>query len=90
MPYVAITEFDAAWDTHLKIDAAVGDAPADGLIVHTAGPSDAGTRVVDVWESKEHADRFFRDRILPALAAVGVEPGPPISMTEYDVEIVRT
>ena len=94
MPYVAITEFDADWETHLKIDArineAVGDGPIDGLILHAAGPCDVGTRVVDVWESKEHAGRFFTEQVGPALASLGVEPGPPVSMTEYDVELVRS
>ena len=90
MPYVVITEFDADWDTHLRIDAAIGDGPIDGLIVHTAGRSEAGTRVVDVWQSKEQADRFFTERIVPALTSLGIEPGPPVSMTEYDVELVRS
>jgi hypothetical protein len=45
---------------------------------------------VDVWESKEHAGRFFRDTAVPALLSLGLEPGPPMSMTEYDVEIVRS
>jgi hypothetical protein len=90
MPYAAIMEWDADWDTHLKIDAAIGDAPAEGLVVHTAGPCEAGTRVLDVWESKEHSDRFFAERIMPALLSLGIEPGPPLSATEYDLEIVRT
>ena len=90
MPYTTIMEWAADWPTHLKIDEAIGDAPAEGLILHAAGPCSAGTRVVDVWESKKHMTRFFNERIVPALASVGVEPGPPLSVTEFDVEIVRT
>jgi len=90
MPYAVIMEWDADWETHLKIDDAVGDGPVEGLVVHTAGPCDVGTRVIDVWESKEHSTRFFEARIVPALEALGIEPGPPVSMTEFDVEIVRT
>ena len=38
----------------------LGDAPIEGLIVHTAGFDDSGVaRVLDVWESREHADRFM-------------------------------
>jgi hypothetical protein len=48
------------------------------------------TRTPDVWESKEHSTRFFGERIAPALISLGIEPGPPLSMTEFDVEIVRT
>jgi len=90
MPYAVIMEWDADWETHLKIDATVGDGPVDGLIIHTAGPCDAGTRCLDVWESKEHLTRFFEARIVPALASLGIESGPPVSMTEFDLEIART
>lgn len=90
MPYAVIMEWDADWETHLKIDAAVGEGPVEGLVVHTSGPCDAGTRVLDVWESKEHSTAFFRDRIAPALDSLGIEAGPPVSMTEFDLELVRT
>ena len=90
MPYAVIMEWNSDWDTHLSIDAAIGDAPVEGLVVHTSGPCEAGTRVLDVWESKEHSARFFESRIVPALASLGIEPGPPLSMTEFDLEIVRT
>jgi hypothetical protein len=90
MPYALIMEWDADWETHLKIDAAIGTEPADGLVLHTAGPCDGGTRTLDVWESKEHSTRFFGERIAPALASLGIEPGPPLSMTEFDLEIART
>jgi len=29
------------------------DWPADGILSHTAGPTDDGWRVIDVWESEE-------------------------------------
>ena len=90
MPYTTIMEWEADWPTHLSIDAAIGDAPAAGLLLHAAGPSEAGTRVLDIWESKEHSTRFFAERIVPALASLGIEDGPPLSFTEFDVEIVRT
>lgn len=89
MSYVTIMEWDVDWETHLRIDAAVGDAPADGLLVHTSGPIESGVRSVDVWESKEHSSRFFGERIAPALESLGIEPGPPQSMTAFDAEIVR-
>jgi hypothetical protein len=39
----------------------IGDQKIDGLIVHTAGfDDDSGVwRMLDVWESKEQADRFM-------------------------------
>lgn len=89
MSYVTIMEWDVDWAGHLRIDEAVGDAPVDGLLVHTSGPIESGVRSVDVWESKEHATRFFNERIAPALDSLGIESGPPQSMTEFEAEIVR-
>jgi len=34
------------------------DWPVDGLLIHVAGQSDSGFRVVDMWESEEAAQRF--------------------------------
>ena len=45
-----------------------GDAP-DGLILHTAGESDQGWYVYDVWESKEHFQRFVEGQLGPAMEA---------------------
>src|SRR5512132_2690574 len=43
------------------------DNPIDGLIVHTAGfDKDAKVfRIMDVWESQDHAERFIEERIQP-------------------------
>jgi hypothetical protein len=45
----------------------IGDGPFDGLIAHTAGFDDeAGVfRIFDVWETKEHAQRFLDEYIQP-------------------------
>ncbi len=51
----------------------VGQGPFDGLIAHTAGFDDqAGVfRILDVWETREHAERFLAEQIQPL-----VEQGP--------------
>ncbi|MDQ6846411.1 MAG: hypothetical protein M3019_02325 [Candidatus Dormibacteraeota bacterium] len=42
------------------IDRGELDAPEpEGIISHIAGPTSDGWRVVDVWESEEHAGRFY-------------------------------
>lgn len=48
--------------------------PAAGQLVHVAGPADGGWRTVDVWESREAADRFFRDHLEAIFAEVGLRP----------------
>ena len=48
------------------------EKPAGGIF-HAAGPSpNGGWRVIEVWESQEDADRFLKERLGPALEAVGV------------------
>jgi hypothetical protein len=50
--------------------------PAGGVL-HVAGPSpNGGWRVIEVWESKEAADKFYGERLGPALRAAGVSDPP--------------
>ena len=51
--------------------------PPKGLIFHTAGPTNSGGwRVLDIWESKDLFDRFFRQRLQPAFNQVGLNEPP--------------
>jgi len=57
------------------------DKAPDGLIVHSAGPAEQGWYVYDIWESKEHFQRFAENVIGPAMqeltgGAGGPEPAP--------------
>jgi hypothetical protein len=60
-----------------KIDAA--NNPPEGLIVHTASEVDGKLKIVDIWESEEHAERFGQERLGPAIMEVAGEQvgGPP-------------
>jgi hypothetical protein len=53
------------------------DWPVPGLLVHIAGQSDNGFRVVDVWESQEALDRFG-EHLMPILQEAGIEVQPEI------------
>lgn len=44
-----------------------GPFPPEGHVFQAAGPVDGGWRVVDVWASQEHFDRFMAERLGPAL-----------------------
>ena len=50
------------------------EAP-EGLILHTAGESDQGWYVYDVWESQGHFQRFVENKLGPAMAASGAGDG---------------
>ena len=72
MSYVIVEDVAASWEQYAPVASALaGPAPA-GLIVHAAGPTDEGFRVVALWESEE-AWRRFADRVGSANAS----PTPP-------------
>ena len=62
-------------DQYDQVLAQLGEEPA-GLQARYVGTDDDGKlRIVGVWESKEHADRFYAKRLGPVLAkALGSEP----------------
>ena len=44
-----------------------GDNLPDGCQVHIAGPSEAGWRVITVWDSEEQFNDFRDNKLIPAL-----------------------
>lgn len=88
MAYVTLMEFDVDLETHIKIGEAVGDAPIQGLILHAGGPSERGVHSLDVWEAKEDSERFFVERMMPALQQLGIEGGPPLSFQEFEMPVL--
>jgi len=51
----------------------------DGLLIHTAGQSEQGWYVYDVWESEQHFQRFVDGMLGPAMQELGADGGanPP-------------
>lgn len=48
--------------------------PVTGQLFHASGPFADGWRTVDVWESQEAGDHFFRAYLAAAFAEVGMSP----------------
>jgi hypothetical protein len=66
------------------------EAPAGGIL-HVAGPSPkGGWRVIEVWETEEDAHRFVRERLQPALAAVGAAFPPGVQPEFWPVHNYMT
>jgi hypothetical protein len=72
---------DVTYEIYKQVEAKIGVAndPPDGLIVHTASEVDGQLRIVDIWESEEHAQRFGQERLGPAIAEIAGDEmaGPP-------------
>jgi len=64
--------------------------PPEGGILHTAGfDEEAGVfRIFDVWETREQAERFVAERVMPLveeLTAGRPEAGPPQRQYFYEL-----
>jgi hypothetical protein len=73
-----------------KLVAELGLAPgrsAPGVLFHWAAATDTGMRAVDVYESRDAADRLVGDTIGPIAIDLGL-PLPEIS--EYEVHNLLT
>jgi hypothetical protein len=89
MPYAFVQDLPTDWATYEKIVAEVGldgRAPA-GLVVHTAGRTSDGVRIIDVWESEDAHQRFVEDRLGPArdrVLGAQAEEGPAPAFLAVD------
>jgi hypothetical protein len=52
----------------------IGQGEPEGLRARYVADVGDGIRIVAVWESKQHADRFLEERLAPALATAFDEP----------------
>jgi len=91
MPVVLIQEWAESGGNTANYDAinahmGVRENPPEGLIIHTAGTTDGGGfRIVDVWESREHFERFMADRLGPAIKAVVTGDATPPETEIYEL-----
>jgi hypothetical protein len=71
MAVAVIQEFEATPEEYEQVNAKIGDAAPDGLIVHTVTDLGGGNwKVVDVWESAENYQSFVQNQLIPAIAEV--------------------
>jgi hypothetical protein len=91
-----IKDGDTSTTNYDAVNAALDlqSAPA-GLLIHTAGfDHDAGVfRIFDVWETREHGEKFITERLNPIIepmaAAAGANPDanfdPPSREAWYEL-----
>jgi hypothetical protein len=101
MPVAYLQEFetqggDTSTTNYDAVAAALDlkEAP-DGLLIHTAGfDRDAGVfRIFDVWESREHGEKFLNEKLMPIVERMAGEAAqrgdetftPPRRETWYDL-----
>jgi hypothetical protein len=70
MSYALVEDVAASWESYEHFAAGLERSLPEGLILHAAGRTDEGVRIIEVWESEEawsafaefvgrpHGDRF--------------------------------
>ena len=83
MTYIISTNTTGDEATFRKVGELVDSKP-DGLVALYAGASGDGLSITAVWESKAQSDRFAAEQLVPALQQLGVPPGGPTAMIEFE------
>ena len=83
---IVLTATAPSRELYDQVSGKIGAEIAPGLIVHTASEVDGVVRIVDIWESADHAMAFARDRLGPAIAAVGADMNPPEITEVFDLQ----
>ncbi len=76
MSYAFVQDVAATWEQYERVARAVHGPVPDGLIIHVAGRTDEGYRVMEVWEDEAAWERFQAERLTPA-AVTGDGPASP-------------
>jgi hypothetical protein len=69
--YAVVEDVPASWHDYECVSAAAVEPLPIGLILHVAGPTDEGIRIIEVWESERAWERFRGERLAPVIAALG-------------------
>ncbi len=74
MWFAFVEDIAASWEHYGRFAAALEGPLPDGLVLHAAGPTDEGFRIIGVWESEEAWQRFRADRLDPDAERVAEIP----------------
>lgn len=58
MSYAVVEDVAASWESYERFAVDLGRSRPEGLILHAAGRTDEGVRIIEVWESEEAWHRF--------------------------------
>jgi hypothetical protein len=82
MAYAFVQDISSSWEQYERIAARLTEPPPPGLLLHLAGPTDEGFRVIDIWDSERAFNRFRSERLQPAIAALGGPASPEPTFRE--------
>src|SRR5512132_2321027 len=84
--YAFVQDIAASWQQYELTTAATMAPVPGGLILHVAGPTAEGFRIIDVWETDDAWHQFQAERLAPAIAALGgpARPEPTFRDVQAD------
>lgn len=89
MPYAFVQDVASSWEQYEHFAAGLVEPAPPGLILHVAGPTDEGFRIIDIWDDEEAWEHFRASRLAPAIAALGGPSRPaPTFRDLHPVHIV--
>ena len=87
MHYAFVQDVPATWDAYRSIAGTLSPDSPEGLIVHAAGPTDEGFRMIGIWDSRETWDRFRDERLSKILESLAC--GTRIQPTYRELQIAH-
>jgi hypothetical protein len=66
--YAFVQDIAASWHDYRQVAATLVDPPPTGLILHAAGPTDEGVRIIAIWDNEPAWQRFRTETLEPAIA----------------------
>jgi hypothetical protein len=87
MTYAFVNDVAASWEQYQVFAKAFEGSIPEGLVLHAAGPTDEGFRIIAVWDSEDAWDRFRATRLDADVEAVAQVP--PTFRALQPVHIVR-
>jgi hypothetical protein len=69
--YAFVQDIAASWHDYQQVAGRLVEPAPAGLILHAAGPTDEGVRIIAIWENEPAWQRFQSARLAPAIACLG-------------------
>jgi hypothetical protein len=80
MAYAWVHDLASSWADYEQVATALAWPAASGLVLHLAGPTDEGVRIIDLWVSEAAGEHFRVERLVPVLTALGGGLTPRLTM----------
>ena len=88
MSYAFIQDVAASWEQYQPLAGAIDGVVPDGLIIHVAGRTDEGYRVIEVWEDETAWESFQAERPAPPVSSIHMPPPPQPTFRDLRAEHV--